>query len=294
MLKMAHDNWQLWIDPLHGGALLGAKWKDIWVMPDRREILRSRVSSFSDRQPFPEASFLLVPWSNRIKNSEIMSKHGVFKQERPHEHGLHGEGWNSEWRVLKETQQFCELLFTRPQGSLFPWAYDVRYVIQIGEDTLEQQLTITNSSAMDGFFGCGFHPYFSRLEETTLSIESEGQYPMGFETGLPIENAQETPWTLQLGKGLQLQPSTRLDDCFKVKSPNISVFWPQIKHKLNMKLKGDASHLVIYNPEEPWFAIEPVSHVNNDFGDFPFAEKKYTPPGGSVSVGYSLSLEKFE
>lgn len=291
MIELTADNWKLWLEPSYGAALLGLQWRDLWVMPDRRLADRSPVKSFEERSPYPEASFLLVPWSNRIRSGVLRLEDKEYQLERPEEHSLHGEAWNKPWKLIERTERNLILSFERPKSSLFPINYLAEYQIEIKEDVLSQKLTITNPSSLFFYLGLGFHPYFNKSQKTNIKVRGAFQYPMGNETGLPIGAASANELTEKLTEGLSLTDQLELDDCFKISEKNAEIHWNDLNKKIALSFFGDVSHLVIYNPKDPFFAVEPVSHANNAFGDFEMTEKKLIPPGGSLSIGYQISMQ---
>ena len=114
--------------------------------------------------------------------------------------------------------------------------------------------------------GGGWHPYFARSihqANPRLSIPVTGVYPDTDGDCLPIGEAVSIPPELQFQDGVELPPSQRIDHCFSGLNGPLKICWPDADITLSMQGSKHYTHAVLFNPDKPYFALEPVTNAND-------------------------------
>ena len=293
MVKLENGDFAIWLDPNYGAATLALEWKGTPIMPDCRNQVRPPNGLLTKRSGLPEASFNMVPWSGRILDGILLDRGRTYQLARGEEHAIHGEVWNQKWNIVHHAETHLSLELPRPQSSNFPWNYLVQYEVCVQKSNLTNKLTITNKSSESALLGGGFHPYFLRKGGAIVTMNASGQYPTGEMVGIPIGDPSYTPLCKQFNDAMKLEPNQLIDDSFLLSGQKINVCWPNNRLKMTMTLSESLSHFVVYNPDQDWFALEPVSHANNIFGSFGNKLRKPIPPQGSLILEYALEIADF-
>jgi aldose 1-epimerase len=293
MVKLENGELAIWLDPSYGAATLALEWKGSPIMPDCRNQVRPPHGLLTKRSGLPEASFNMVPWSGRILDGILLERGRTYQLARAEEHAIHGEVWNQKWNILHQTETHLSLEQSRPHDSNFPWNYHVQYDVRVHKSVLSNKLTITNSSYENALLGGGFHPYFLRKGGAVVTLKASGQYPTGKMVGIPIGDPSFTPLCKQFNDAMKLERNQLIDDSFLLSDQKIEVCWPKDHFKMTMTLSESLTHFVVYNPNQDWFALEPVSHANNIFGSFGNKLRKPIPPRESLCLEYVLEIADF-
>ena len=282
----------LWVDPNYGACLLGLTWRGLNVMPDRRLAQRPVSTLISERGELPEASFIMVPWSGRVFEGRM--RYGDFEVllPRAEEHSLHGEVWDQIWTVDRESESSLRCQIKQPLGRSYPVPYEAVYEVSLTRDKVIQTLTITNKSYSSFFLGGGFHPYFCRKAGSVITFESKGEYPTLHHIGIPSGAVQKTLLSESFSKGYLLSRERRIDASFLLGVKRARVVWPQDGLSAKFEFSDSMTHLVIYNTDDPWFALEPVSHANNFLGESQNSGRNSVDPGVSIILGYTIEIEE--
>ena len=114
--------------------------------------------------------------------------------------------------------------------------------------------------------GGGWHPYFVRnlkKAEPQLSIPVSGVYPDAGGDCLPIGEPQIIPEQLSFTNRTTLPPAQRIDHCFSGLSGPLEIHWPDVGATLTMHGSDNVTHAILFNPDKPYFALEPVTNAND-------------------------------
>jgi len=290
MLELRTSQLSLWIDPDYGASTLGLAWRGKHVMPDCRKALRLPSALISERGELPEASFNMLPWSGRVLGGKMWHGGQAIFLGRAEEHALHGEVWDQSWTVVSHDQTFLRCRLNRPEGSRFPADYSAIYESQLEENKASFSLTITNRSSETIFMGGGFHPYFDRLNGVTVAFDALAEYPTSDHVGIPSGPAIPTPRSKSFTKGVILSRDVLVDTSFLLGKKQARLTWPQDGLNALFEFSESIDHIVVYNPDKSWFAMEPVSHPNNILGESQNSLRRHLEPGASLNLGYSISF----
>jgi aldose 1-epimerase len=210
--------------------------------------------------PLAQASFPLVPYSNRIRGGRFTFR-GRTVEIAPNMASdpspLHGQGWLGAWDVLRLDEREAELRFVHKAGE-WPWAYEARQTFALDEGGLTVVLTCTNSGDAPMPCGLGQHPYFPCTPETVLDTQVESVWTID-EKVLPVERVPaEGRYDLKQRR----VAGQDLDNGFGGWSGQATVEDPSLPFRITMS-SPDADFFQLYSPPSgELFVIEPVSHAN--------------------------------
>lgn len=290
MLELRNSQLSLWVDPDYGACTLGLFWRGRAMMPDCRNSLRPASRLISQRGELPEASFNMLPWSGRVFEGKMWHGGQTLFLGRSEEHALHGEVWDKSWQVESQTEENLRCRIERPSESPFPADYAAAYEVHVEGNRACFSLTITNKSSAPIFMGGGFHPYFSRLRRVVISFEALAEYPTTEHVGIPSGPAIPTLWSKSFTQGVSLSQNASVDASFLLGKKSAQLLWPEDGVEAFLEFSESLDHLVVYNPDKPWFAVEPVSHPNNILGERQNSLRTTLKPGGSLKLEYSISF----
>ncbi len=252
---------QLDLAPAMGGAILG--WTDGGVALLRDSIART-AEPFSVRDC---ASFPLIPFSNRVAHGAFPFAGQVYqlpKDCRDPRHAMHGNALYAAWDVKSATANALELALAYRAGEgdapFFPFSYDAEQLYRIGHDSLTIELTITNRDTRPFPAGLGHHLYFASEPDTTVSFEAENFWING-DDGLPARPADVGMDEFSRG---HLIGSKALDNCFAGWQGTANIRRRSKGYQLHITATEALGHAVLFTPPgQPFFAFEPVSHLND-------------------------------
>ncbi|MFK7602587.1 aldose 1-epimerase [Deinococcus sp. SM5_A1] len=219
------------------------------------------------------ASFLLTPFSNRIRDAHFPFE-GQDVQLAPNtKNGLaqHGDVRNRPWTVTRasDSHLICDFDSRKFSDMNWPWAFTARVEYRLHGPHLDTTITLTNTDIQDMPAGMGIHPYFERLQDgidPTLEFDAPLTY-----------NTDERQLTV--GGSREVQP----DEDFRTPTPIGSrqvdrtyTAWDGIV-RLDWSADGEParalvqtadnvySHLVVFTAPDGNLALEPVSHATDAF-----------------------------
>jgi len=240
------------------------------------------------------ASFLLVPYSNRLRDGRFRFEGRSYELHHPKQDAIHGDVRDRPWQVTHCCDHGCTLSFDsrafRDVHFPFPFVAEVSYRLEDGAFT--NALRVVNVGATRMPAGLGFHPYFNRAlggarEEVLLELAVRGVYPGSPELpalpiGPPVALVPEQDFS-------KLRPlDVVLDHCFAGWDGHAEIRWPESRVQVVMEASAQLRHVIVYSPEdEPFFAVEPVSHANDGFNLFASGQ----PGSGVVVLAAGESLE---
>lgn len=236
------------------------------------------IMPVSEQIELEESSYVLLPYSNRIKDGRFSFNGNVYQLHSRHSyinaHAMHGDLFHR--RPINVTHNDSHITWhydSRTAGdgdgedSNWPWAYTAEVTYLLDGQTLSATLTITNEDSEPMPAGLGWHPYFSRHltregELVELQFNVDRIYPDANDNRMPSSAAEPIPDAMNFATATPLRPEQFIDDCFTGYDGNGSIAWPESGVAVHFSCKN-VTHLVIYNPAGSYFAVEPVTHANN-------------------------------
>jgi aldose 1-epimerase len=222
-------------------------------------------AALARRDPWATACFPLVPWSNRIREGcfAFGGRTVSLPPNRPPDrHTIHGHGFQAGWTVVDLDPALAVLEYAHAPDA-WPWAYRAVQRVALTPVRLELELTLTNEDDAPMPAGLGWHPYFPRTPETTLTARVRGLWLTDAEL-LPLTRVAP-PSDRDPGRGLAVD-RVALDNAFVGWDGQAVVAWPERRAWLGLAAGGPLGTLVVYTPPgESFFCAEPVSHVTDAF-----------------------------
>lgn len=241
----------------------------------------------------PASNFHMLPYSNRIKDG-LFSHAGVAVQlEHAEKHAIHGALRKRPWRVTSQTKnRACAQYDSRQDGKVnWPWPIHATITYTLTNDTLISQMTLTNHGSSSMPAGLGWHPYFCRTvagASPSLQFDTSGVYPDTNGDCLPTGAATSLPTPLDFSKARHLDPDQRMDNCLAGFTAPATIAWPGAGITLQMHTSPNCTHLVLFNPDAPFFALEPVTNANDGAN---LAAKGIDSGIVTLSAGETLSAQ---
>jgi len=284
------------INPTFGAGMMAffAHHNDLWLplMPDAR----------LPTVDLDTVNFLMIPYSNRIENGRFRFAGEAYQLKNGENHAIHGDTRQRVWDVAEqsETRLVCTFDTQRHANVNWPWPFAARVEYAVTNNALTSQLTLSNRG--DGAMpaGFGWHPYFSRVvtqadEPVHLQFRVEGVYPDADGSRIPSGPAQPPAPNQDFSAEKALDPDNFLDICCRGYDGNGYIAWPESGVKLVFDCSQACSHLVLYNPDAPYFAVEPVTNANNGVnllaeGD-PTSGVAVLEPEESLAATFTLRVE---
>lgn len=264
-IQLESSCWRLWLQPSVGGQWLagqvrrGADWFD--VFPDCREAEPGGLAA---------ANFHMLPYSNRIRDGHFRFNGVDHQLDDAPNHAIHGALRNRAWRVTECSAQAmaCEYDSARDGEINWPWPITARLRYSLMQDTLHGEMSLTNTGETAMPAGMGWHPYFCRLIDQAspeLQLPVSGAYPDTNGDCMPDGASIALPPALDFRTKRPLDPNQRIDHCLSGLHGAVHITWPEAGISLTLRASDNCAHLVFFNPDKPWFAVEPVTNATDAF-----------------------------
>jgi aldose 1-epimerase len=208
------------------------------------------------------ASFPLIPWSNRIAHGRF--SFGGQSYQLPATfggHAIHGTGWQSVWQAPEQDATSATLTNLHAPDELWPFAFEASQRFMLDADRLTLALSVTNRHSGPAPFALGAHPYFPKRPGATLQFSAGGVWRNVGEVLAAEHIAVPAAWdharTLPIGVA-------DLDNCFTAWTGVARLTYPG--PGFAVIITGDpvfANLVVFISPTNDFFAVEPVSNVND-------------------------------
>ena len=281
-------DWEIDFAPEAGGSLRRCEYRGV-------KILKAARGHETCHDPRMLSAFPMVPFIGRIERG-VFAFQGHMVQLSPNmppePHAIHGLGWQSEWDITIREGTSVSLTHTHDGQSDWPWAYKAEQVFSTHEHSLTWTMTLTNQSVRDMPAGLGWHPYFpiegAQIQADVTSIWN------GQEDGA----IEHTPQVLEPDTDLRSMRPVKtldLDHCFSAGDGGVQLHWPERGVKLRMSASSALRHLTVYTPSgEPYFCVEPVSHMPNAINSQLRAQEtglKVLKPGANLQADITLTVQ---
>jgi aldose 1-epimerase len=264
VLALSSDRLRLRLVPAIGASVIGLE-------------LRHRGAWMRVTRPSPEplarssdsACFLLVPYSNRIRDGRFTFEGRSYQLLHPEKHAIHGDVRDRPWRVVEQDAVSARLVFDSRdhEGVNFPFPFTAEVTWRLDGAALASALRVTNAGAERMPAGLGFHPYFERAlgharEVVELQLAVGGVYPG--ETPLPTGPPAPLAPAQDFSRARPLDVA--LDHCFAGWDGRARMRWPVTGIEAELHASAALRHVIVYSPGgQSFFALEPVSNANDGF-----------------------------
>jgi len=284
------------INPDYGAAVLAfyvkKDKKEIAIMPDSRK----------DSNSLDASSFLMIPYSNRIEDGTFTFNEKNHQLKNGKNHSIHGDTRKSKW-IIEEINQdriICYFDSSKYKDVNWPWPFSAEVDYSISGNTFKSRITLKNNGDTPMPAGFGWHPYYSRSltkenEPVFVQFETEGVYPDINENCIPSGNPEKPFGKLDFSIEKQLDPKVHIDNCYQGYNGKGHMLWPDSGIKVSYECSPECSHLIFFNPDDPFFAFEPATNANNGVNHFNDEVFKCgtvsLKPGEKLSASFSIKID---
>lgn len=278
-MRVKNDYWSFEINPSKGCQIetglvyLESVWADL-LPPEK----------------YNTPSFLMLPYSNRIKDGLFNWYGNQYQLSYPEKHALHGPVRKMPWKCIYEASEevhFSIEVKAYDNPLKWPFAFSAFYTISLEGTEVKQTIILKNEEEVPVPLGGGFHPYFLRsilvpqdIVRTELGVEAV--YPTS-EPNFPNAGPVTNDLVLSLNDNSQLATADFIDDVFVWSKGSAQLSWPKAGLQLEITGSSNLKHLVFYNPEEDFFAIEPVANINDSLNN-KLTETVEIDPGQEIEM----------
>ena len=280
LIVIESTQWQVGVRPDLGACIESAHFQG-------QPILRSSAAGTLSNVRL-SGCYPLIPFSNRLAHAQLQwngTSHPLVKNFEGEAHSIHGIGWQRQWQVLEQTDDFCMLSLEHDGKGAWPFAFDASQTFRVSGNSLSITMAITNQSPSAAPVGLGWHPYFVKTPGAQLAFESRSMWEMA---------SDKLPSGERKHAGLsQSIDSLQVDNCFSGWSGKATLQDAQRR----CTIESNVQHLVVFTaPEKDFIAIEPVSHANNamNAGNSKESEARgvrILQSGQSWQISMSISVE---
>ncbi len=266
---LENEFWQVGILPETGASVAFGR-----VQKDGQWVDVMRPTDPADYEnPSQCASFVLIPWSNRIKNAKFRFRGSEYALEANNAEGTasHGDTRRRIWQVESAGTERISLSFnsTAHAGINFPWQFSANAVYSLDGPMFEMVLSLKNIDETPFPGGFGQHPYFVRTDDVMLELPVDRVYEL--EQFMPTRAAKPVPPELDFRRLRRLSDVPGLNDLYRGRRGEdpVRMVYPAQGIELSMTSDPIYEHLIAYTPSDGLsFAVEPVTNANDGFNLF--------------------------
>jgi aldose 1-epimerase len=279
MLRLAGGGWEAELLPASGGAIAALR-------HEGQDVLRPAPAGTSD--PLAMASFPLVPYGNRIANGRFNFAGRNIELPRnfgDHPHTLHGVGWQLVWSVAGATANSATLRLEYDADGAWPWRFTAEQHFELTADGFEQTLTLRNEADTAMPAGLGFHPYFLAGRDTRLQAQIDGVW-LADATQLPTARVAADRFG-DWAAGDSVARPELVDHCHDGWDGVATI--ADATRTIRLTATGTAWLHLYMPPGEPFFCVEPVSHLP-DAVNRPGNGMASLAPGEAMTITMRLEI----
>jgi aldose 1-epimerase len=221
------------------------------------------------------SSYLLIPWSNRIKDGRFAfrGKEHRLKVNAGDGSAIHGMARDYPWQVEHSDRQRLVARFDsrNHEESIFPFAFSARAEFRLEAARFIATISAKNEDTQPMPAGLGHHPYFQRAiasEGDNVRLEIPCAEYFELEASIPSGAPVAVDSRLDFRAKRPLDPDAKLDDCLtgRIAGAPIRFAYPESGLALSLELDPIFENVVIYvPPRKTYFAVEPVTNANDGF-----------------------------
>lgn len=269
LYTLENEHWQVGVLPETGASVAFGRVRhgDNWV-----DIMRPTDPADYDNSSNC-ASFILIPWSNRIRDGKFRFDGQDYPLEiNSPEEGLamHGDVRQRPWKIASMSSSEITLTFdSRDYANVnYPFAFSARAEYRLEDADFIMGLALKNEDDQPMPGGFGHHPYFVRYEtgaSVLLQIPCDKAYAM--EAAMPTAAAVPVSGHLDF-RVLRSLGDVPLDDLLTGRLSDVSgrMIYPAWNTEITMSSDPIYTHTIIYAPSgRSFYAVEPVTNANDGF-----------------------------
>lgn len=217
--------------------------------------------------PFALANILLVPFSGRVSGGGFTfdgTFHALPRNMETEPYPIHGNGFSAVWKEASRSSDSITL--TLSSDGPGPFRYDAMMSYRLEGAGLVMELSLVNRAETRLPYGAGFHPWFVRDADTTLTAPSKGVWleksdhlPKAHE---PIARHPDMDFN-----GSRLLPPRWINNWFDGWDGKARIDWPARGLRADIEASEVLEQYVVFSPaaDADFFCFEPVSHPVDAF-----------------------------
>src|SRR5258708_15480361 len=294
-----NESWQVGILPDAGASVAFGR-----VKRDGRwlDFMRATPEQ-SYRDPSACASYVLSPWSNRIRDGHFRFK-GKDYQLRinfPDGTAIHGTAKEFPWTVDSADGKHIALSFDSRKfsGVNYPFHFSSRAEFKLDGEQFSTTVWLKNEDQSAMPAGFGHHPYFMRSlagPNDTLQLE------IPCTKYFVLENCMPSAGSILVEPRVDFQRLRPLgdifiDDCLadRIDEKPIRFVYGASGTEIALHFDPLFENVVLYVPQhQPYFAVEPVTNANDGFNLYdkgiPGSSVFVLEPGQEKQGTFSLTI----
>lgn len=285
------------IDPDAGASIvtLAVRLQDRWV-PLMRETPREAIESGNSSEM---ASFVLVPYSNRIGNAAFVfeGKSYTLEPNTPEGHTIHGDVRKRPWQIVDTGPTWIRLRFeSRTFSDInFPFPFNANLGYEVDGDGFRAELEVENAGTERMPAGMGHHPYYSRtLTDPQEEVEVQANFTREYAGLVPTAPAGPLSPEHDFSRSRALRDQ-EVDCCFGGWDGKAVITWPGAGVRAEIDCEPPLRHIILFTPPgKPYFAVEPVSNANNGFNLFASGDTdsgvRVLEPGQTMAASFRVRV----
>lgn len=228
----------------------------------------------AQHDPLSCASYLLVPWSNRIRDAQFRFAGHTYQLRASFADGtaIHGAARHYAWQVTTAHDTHIRMEFdSRHHADVnFPFAFRCWVEYQLDGNDFRTLLGVQNVDTQAMPAGFGTHPMIQR---TLIDAEDQIALQLPYSQAYPLAQCLPTGAPVPIPAAFDYQQMRRagtvfVDDCLTGRNMAQQIVLEYTKSNVNIVHWLDFlySHLVMYMPVgESFLALEPVTNANDGF-----------------------------
>jgi aldose 1-epimerase len=255
-----------------------------------KPVLRS-WSGTPDDGPFAMASNVLVPFSNRVSGSGFTFR-GV-RYDLPanlssEPFPIHGDGFQRAWHP--EFHQDGTVRLVLRDGAIGPYIYRAEQIFELSDGGLSVRIKVENTGAHALPFGCGFHPWFPRTQDTRLSFECDGFWHEDVDhmptNHVSLANAPDYDFST-----MRALPAGWINNAFTQWQGAARISQGPQDQSVTLTADPVLSTAIIFSPgqDAAFFCFEPVSHPVDAHNQANQPGLRPLAPGDTLEAGFTLT-----
>lgn len=264
--QLQNKHWQVGILPQTGASVAygRVRYGGVWV-----DVMRPTAEQDYDNASLT-ASFLMIPWSNRIRNGKFRFNETSYQLSNLKSDGtaMHGDVRHREWTVTHadNTKIRLTLNSTEHEQVNFPFHFKTDVEYKLDDADFIMSIKIKSLDERDFPAGFGFHPYFVRQDGVQVKVPCNEYYELANAlptTGIP----QPLPDQLDF-RNLRPLNEREIDDVFtsRIERQPAQIVYPDWNLQLNYHADERFKHFILFAPAgKPFFALEPITNANDGF-----------------------------
>jgi aldose 1-epimerase len=245
--------------------------------------------------PFALANILLVPFSGRVSGGGFSfdgTFHTLPRNVEAEKYPLHGNGFSANWDVAAQTADAITLSLSSEGPG--PFRYDATMSYRLDGASLVMTLSLINRAKVRLPYGAGFHPWFMRDADTTLSASASGVWLEQPDHLPKAHEAVAAHLDMDFNQPRPL-PTRWINNWFDGWDGKARIEWPARGLAADVTASQALRQYVVFSPaaDADFFCFEPVTHPVDAFNLPGTAEDhglKILAPGETLAVESRITV----